>query len=101
MKFQSALPGCCSVGMMYGFYDKRAELSHIGRIKDTYGDGWGNNTPASEHFIVILKDTQYWGFKKLCERHTCVSTTAIKGGHQGEKIYLAVCVFRVGKEKQK
>jgi hypothetical protein len=82
--YQRNLPGCCSVGLLYGlsFIDQQA-LRNI--------------TSRSGHFIAIFSQVQHEGFKKVNKKYRCVSATRIPGGHG---VDLAVCVFKGKKDNQ-
>jgi hypothetical protein len=76
---------------MYCFYTWEKGTADLGKYQK----------PSSEHFIAIFKNDQEKFFKEVCKKHTCVSAVPVRGAYQGQKKYLAICVFRVGKEKQK
>lgn len=85
MQFQANLPGCCSVGIMYGF-------------------GWNpnNHVPAIEstsgHFVAIFSRHQKPAYDLVCKKHTLLSVVKARGGHTKEE-YLAICVFQRGQRK--
>lgn len=87
-QIKTSLPGCCSVGIMYSFYGH--DIADFNGLE---------GVPTSKHFLVILRRNQQWVFDKLCAKYTCVSAVPIPGAYEGNKKYLAVCIFKVGKEK--
>lgn len=84
MNFQRALPGCCSVGLMYNHGD----ITIVPEGPTVMGS-------TSGHFIAIFSDKQYKGYLAVNEKHTLVSLTKTTGAYNNG---LAICVFKWGKQ---
>lgn len=77
MYYQRNIPGCCSVGLLYGFTWGEYEVP--------------KQSSRSGHFIAIFSRGQHEAFKKVCKKNQLISATRIPGAHG---IDLAVCVFK-------
>lgn len=81
-----SLPGCCSVGIMYYFFNTNTK-EHIPTDP--------NDSPTSKNFIAIFSRNQKNSYDRVCKKHTLLSVTRVQGGHGTP---LAICVFKWGKK---